>query len=111
MGLDADEAQHDNPASQEDEAEQPRCDIEGGNNARGQVELVHNKAEDGSNDGPREQRPELQSSQCISPEAHQSTVQSIDSITGVPEQRVVLFLEIAEISQQGGLAEVVHDIK
>lgn len=63
MGLNAGEAQHDNPGSQEDEAEQPRCDIEGGHNARGQVELVHNEAEDGSNDGPRAQRPELQSSQ------------------------------------------------
>ncbi len=63
MGFDADDAQHYNPGSQKNEAEQPSCNIEGGYDARSQIELMHNEAEDGPNDGSREQRPELHGKQ------------------------------------------------
>ena len=39
------------------------------------------------------------------------SITSITSITNAPGQRVVLFLEPAEISQQVTLAVVVHDIR
>ena len=59
MGLDAHEPQEIDPASQENKAQEAGCNVEGGDDAGGQVELVHDDAEDGGDDCPRQHGPEL----------------------------------------------------
>ena len=59
MGFDAEDFEHHGPAAQEDEAQEPCCNIEGWHNPGRQVELMHYDAEYGANDCSCEKRPEL----------------------------------------------------
>ena len=50
VGGDTTGLQQKGPAAQKDEPEEPRSNVEGGNNACCQVELMHDDAEDGPQD-------------------------------------------------------------